>query len=235
MFLGEPTVTQLVKAIYETRQFITVFTTAHQWTLFWAIWIQPTPPNRISLRSILILSSQLHLGLLSGLLPFSDKKFYAFLIMQFSSPSSYFLSHRSKYSSQTPLIHVLSTGEETMFLGKRPQPVPSSAEVWECVAPYLCGPLLSPPSDKSQQIILACSFSTIHESWRNPCETKVGHQLSTLKGNGWAWSKQEGLGPHSTRTDYGSRTCNGFLIRSWYTVLFLICCNLHKPESGSCR
>jgi hypothetical protein len=51
------------------RSFITVFTAPHQWTIYWARWIQSTYP--ISLRSILKLSSNLRLGLPTWTLPFS--------------------------------------------------------------------------------------------------------------------------------------------------------------------
>jgi hypothetical protein len=54
---------------YGTRRFITVFTQARHWTLSWASWIQFAPSIPISLRSILMLSSHLRLGLPSGLLP----------------------------------------------------------------------------------------------------------------------------------------------------------------------
>jgi hypothetical protein len=52
---------------YGTGRFITVFTQAYHWTLSWASWIQFTPSIPISLT--LMLSSHLHLGLPSGLLP----------------------------------------------------------------------------------------------------------------------------------------------------------------------
>jgi hypothetical protein len=64
-------VTQLVKNImlsYGTRRFITVFTKARHWTLSWSSRIQFAPSIPISLRSILMLSSHLRLGLPSGLL-----------------------------------------------------------------------------------------------------------------------------------------------------------------------
>jgi hypothetical protein len=48
-----------------TRSFITVFTTI-KWSLSWSRWIQSIPAYFISLRSILILSSHLHLGLPNG-------------------------------------------------------------------------------------------------------------------------------------------------------------------------
>jgi hypothetical protein len=54
---------------YGTRSFITVFTQARHWTLSWASWIQLAPSIPISIRSILLLSSHLCLGLPSGLLP----------------------------------------------------------------------------------------------------------------------------------------------------------------------
>jgi hypothetical protein len=59
-------VVHLVKkfsAFYGTRVFITVFTRAHHWPLFWARWIQSTPFHPISLPSILMLSFHLRLGL----------------------------------------------------------------------------------------------------------------------------------------------------------------------------
>jgi hypothetical protein len=56
-------------AFYGTRRFNTVFTRALHWSLSWATSIQSTPSLPISLRSIWILSTQLRLGLPSGLLP----------------------------------------------------------------------------------------------------------------------------------------------------------------------
>jgi hypothetical protein len=56
-------------AFYGTRRFITVFTRALHWSLSWARSIQSIPSHPISLRSILILSTHLRLGLPSGLLP----------------------------------------------------------------------------------------------------------------------------------------------------------------------
>jgi hypothetical protein len=47
--------------------FITVFTRALHWSISWARSIQYVPSHHISLRSILILPSHLHLGLPSGL------------------------------------------------------------------------------------------------------------------------------------------------------------------------
>jgi hypothetical protein len=55
--------------IYGTRRFITMFTKARHWTLSWASRIQFAPSIPLSLRSILMLSSHLRLGLLSGLFP----------------------------------------------------------------------------------------------------------------------------------------------------------------------
>jgi hypothetical protein len=54
---------------YGTRRFITEFTKAHHWTLSWANRIQFAPSMPVSLRSILMFSSHLRLGLPSGLLP----------------------------------------------------------------------------------------------------------------------------------------------------------------------
>jgi hypothetical protein len=68
--LDKTTVAQQVKklsAFYGTRRFITVLTTARQWSLSWARCIHCTPSHPIFLRSIPILSSHLRLGLPSGL------------------------------------------------------------------------------------------------------------------------------------------------------------------------
>jgi len=66
------TVAKLLKkfsAFYGTSRFITMFTRTRHWYLSWARWIQSTPRHPISLRSILILSSHLHLWLLAVLFP----------------------------------------------------------------------------------------------------------------------------------------------------------------------
>jgi len=52
-------------ASYGTWRFITMFTRAHHLSLSWARWIQSTTSHTISLRSILILSSDPCLGFLS--------------------------------------------------------------------------------------------------------------------------------------------------------------------------
>jgi hypothetical protein len=57
-------------AFYGNRRYITVFARARHWSLSWATWIQSTCYHLISVRSILILSSHLRLGRLSGLFPF---------------------------------------------------------------------------------------------------------------------------------------------------------------------
>jgi len=72
---------QLVKKIptfYGTWEFITAFTSARHLSLSWASSIQSIPSHPTSWRSILILSSHLHLGLPSGLFPsgFPTKTLY---------------------------------------------------------------------------------------------------------------------------------------------------------------
>jgi hypothetical protein len=111
-------------AFYGTRRFITVFKTALHWSLSWPRWIQSIPPHPISLKSALILSCHLSLGLPSGPFPsgFPTIILYAFflsssnyiwrkaqvtklLIMQFSSASSYhFIPLRSEYSQNHPIL-----------------------------------------------------------------------------------------------------------------------------------
>jgi hypothetical protein len=81
-FIFEAPCTKLLKkfpAFYGTWGFITVFTRARHLSLSWARLIQSIPPHPTSLRSILILSSHLHLGLPSGLLlsGFPTKALYA--------------------------------------------------------------------------------------------------------------------------------------------------------------
>ena len=72
---------QLVKkfpAFYGTRKFITALTSVRHLCLSWASPIQSIYPHPTSWRSILILSTQLRLGLPSGLFPsgFPTKTLY---------------------------------------------------------------------------------------------------------------------------------------------------------------
>jgi len=60
MILHNHSAGQVIPA-FGTRTFITVFTTTRHWSLYWARWIQSEPFHPFSLRSVLILSSHLHL------------------------------------------------------------------------------------------------------------------------------------------------------------------------------
>jgi hypothetical protein len=76
-------IVQLLKnfpAFYGTRRFITVFTRVLHWSLSWSRSIQSIPSHPTSLKSILILSTYLRLGLPSGLFPsyFLTNILYAF-------------------------------------------------------------------------------------------------------------------------------------------------------------
>ena len=82
--LEKLTGSHLVKfpAFYGTWRFITTFTSAHHLSLSWARSIKSMPPLLTSWRSILILSSHLHLGLPSVLFLsyFHTKTLYAPLL-----------------------------------------------------------------------------------------------------------------------------------------------------------
>ena len=72
VLLEKLTGSQLVKkftALYGTRRFISAFTSARHLSLSWARIIQSMSPHPTSLRSNLILSSHLRLGLASGSSP----------------------------------------------------------------------------------------------------------------------------------------------------------------------
>jgi hypothetical protein len=104
-------IVQLLKnfpAYYGTRRFITVFTRALHWSLFWARSIQSILSHSISLRSILILSTHLLHVLPSGIFPsgIPTNLLYAFL-------SSHFVLHALPIlSSLTSIIDLTGNKEE---------------------------------------------------------------------------------------------------------------------------
>jgi len=69
---------QEIRAFHGTRMFINALTSVRQLCLSWASPIQSTYPHPTSWRSVLILSTHLHLGLPSGLFPsgFPSKNLY---------------------------------------------------------------------------------------------------------------------------------------------------------------
>jgi hypothetical protein len=87
----KPPVPPLLKnfaTFHRTWRFITVFTRALHWPLSWARAIHSISPHPISLRSLLILSSHLRLGLHSGLFPsdFLTRIIYTRVIPKVRSP-----------------------------------------------------------------------------------------------------------------------------------------------------
>ena len=85
VLLEKLTGSQLVKkfpTFYGTQRFITAFTSARHLSLSWASSIRSIPSHPTSLRSIIILSSHLRLGLPSGLFPsgFPTKTLYTHLL-----------------------------------------------------------------------------------------------------------------------------------------------------------
>jgi hypothetical protein len=54
---------QEIPAFYGNRRFINVFTRTRHWIISWISWLQTIPKSPISLRSILIVSSHIRLGL----------------------------------------------------------------------------------------------------------------------------------------------------------------------------
>jgi hypothetical protein len=114
-------VTQLIKNscfLYGTRSLITVFTEAWHWTLSWASWIQFAPSVPISLRSSLMLSSHLHLGLPSGLLPSGH---YRILFSLCLFKASEFLF---TYGSLRHLVGLLGWG-----ISPAPRPLPTQDNI----------------------------------------------------------------------------------------------------------
>jgi hypothetical protein len=95
-------------AFYGTRRFITAFTRALHLSLSWARPIQPTPPQPISKRPILILSVYLRLGLPSGLFPsgFPTNNLYAFLFspIRDTCPAHLYIKNTQLYVYNIQLI-----------------------------------------------------------------------------------------------------------------------------------
>jgi hypothetical protein len=135
--LEKPPIVQLLKnfpPFYRTWRFIAMFTRALQWSLSLARSIQSIPSHHISLRSIVILSTHVHLGLpfMLHALPISSSLTWSFynyiwwrvqvmklLIMQFSPISHHYISLSPKYfpqhPAQTPLVCVFPLMLETKF------------------------------------------------------------------------------------------------------------------------
>jgi hypothetical protein len=130
ILLQNPLVSQIFKNLgvfYGSWSFIIVFTRPRHWPIFWARWSQSILPHHISLRSVLILSSHLRLGLPSG-------------VFHSGFPTIFFNSSRwgeTVHSVRLPLIGpLLPTSDDKygvfggMRIGRRnhskPAPVPRS-------------------------------------------------------------------------------------------------------------
>jgi len=74
---------EIICLLWSRGRFIAVFTRPYPWSLFWAICIQSTPSGSNSLRSSVMLSTHLPLGLLIDLFHsgFPTKLFYALLMI----------------------------------------------------------------------------------------------------------------------------------------------------------
>jgi len=119
---------------YGTRRFITAFTNARHLSLSWARSIKSIPPHPISWRSILILSSNLRLGLPNGLFPsgFPTKTLYTsflstiratcpahLILLDFITQTILGEEYRSLSSSLCSFLHspvTLSFCEDTSLL-----------------------------------------------------------------------------------------------------------------------
>ena len=109
---------QLVKkfpAFHGTRRFITALTSVHYLSLSWASPIQSIHPHPTSWRSILILSTHLRLGLLSGLFPsdFPTKTLYTPLSSPIRATWSYCQYIYSRFHLRRSTLGILNLEVES--------------------------------------------------------------------------------------------------------------------------
>ena len=86
--LTDPDLVKKFRAVYGTRKFIVAFSTGRHLSLSWTRSTQSMPPHATAWRFILILSSQLSIGLLSGLF-LSIRSFHQNNVCTSTSPHTY--------------------------------------------------------------------------------------------------------------------------------------------------
>jgi hypothetical protein len=147
-------------------RFITICTRAISWSQYWAISIQPIPPDSIFLKSLLILLNHLCLVFPSCLIPYSfpTSDLYAFHFSPFMLhallTSSLWLDH-SNYTWRS--VHVMQFILYSFFQPSVSTPAPGptalSTLFWNTVCPnVLMSDQVSHPYRTTGKIIVFCNI-----------------------------------------------------------------------------